>query len=162
MLISTAPSIVTVVLWWLVTPPSFRFVWGALFTVATVPIGWAVWHMTRSSTTTTDGWGRLGRTSFVIVALPIAIVTGLSVALRFDWAEVDTPYVVQPGIDISIAPVIVAPTDKLTLSSGIRIKTPAESDQCWATYPLCSPAPPGSLRLRGSTIAEGFSVAREP
>lgn len=161
LLVGQAPSAVAVIAWWLVTPPSYRFIWGPLFTLATVPIGLTWWHLVHVTRRNSSGSGQNINASVALCAFPVVVVTLASAAFRFDWAAVDSTYRVAPGIDIAIAPVAEASTVQKVMPSGLPIDIPVESDQCWASYPLCSPDPTPGLTLIGQSIEQGFASGQD-
>ncbi|MDQ5975660.1 MAG: hypothetical protein QG661_2869, partial [Actinomycetota bacterium] len=73
-LLAMVPSAVTVVVWWLATPPSFRFVWGPLFMLACVPLGWALHTVATSSR---QPWAaRIDPVLSVAVAAAVVVLVG--------------------------------------------------------------------------------------
>ena len=60
------------------------------------------------------------------------------------------------SIPYAAAQVEQAPTKDLALSGGLTVKIPTLSDQCWGTYPLCTPDPAAGLALRGTSLQDGF------
>ena len=158
--LSVAPSLVATAVWWLATPPSYRFAWGALFTLATVPVGWALWSLRGSSDK--DSPPRYLRTDRLVafMTLPVLAVTAYSVLFRLDWAEINQPGTVDVGvaIPVSFAPVIDVPVSEMRLESGLTLLRPADSDQCWANYPLCTPDPNPILSTIDAEWTSGFIV----
>lgn len=157
-LIAMMPSAIAIATWWLVTPPSYRFIWGPLFTLATIPAGMAWWWLARGADVNPVRRRRFVDTTVAVCALPIALVALGSAAFRFDWATLNGSYQLQPGFSVTIAPVPYAVTRELQLSSGLVITYPEESDQCWASYPLCSPDPAPGLTMRDPFLGQGFTT----
>ena len=158
--LSLAPSLVATAVWWLATPPSYRFAWGALFTLATVPIGWALWLL-RGSSDKDPPPRYLGKDRLVtFMTLPVLAVTAYSALFRLDWAAMNQPGTVDVGVSIpvSFAPVIDVPVSETRLESGLTLLVPADSDQCWANYPLCTPDPNPSLATIDGEWTRGFIV----
>ena len=156
-IIGLAPSVVALGIWWLVTPPSYRFIWGPLLTLATVPIGLAWWRLSGTTGRGASVNPRKLTASLVLWAFPIVLVTLVSGIFRFDWSLVNSPYRVYPGLDIVIAAIPEAATSQQVMPSGLVIEIPVESDQCWAVYPLCSPDPTVGLTPIGESIEHGFT-----
>ena len=151
--LAMVPSILGVLFWLLMTPPSYRFAWGVIFSVGTIPLGWSLWRLARL-----NPW-RWRTMTFVGIALPILVVTCLSVVARLDvssitllrdWtlADVTIPYAIAPppGSEVS----------EFVTESGLILKQPVDSEQCWTSYPLCTPRPTVTLRERGSGISDGL------
>lgn len=158
MLLAWAPSLLATAVWWTLTPPSYRFAWGPLFTLATVPIGWSAWllssgeHRSRIPAPT---WRAIALTA---VAVPIVMVTAYSAVARLQVGAITAEREWRLGIAIpyAVAPVIDVPVVDVSTTSGLILTQPTESDQCWDHYPLCTPRPTASLRLRGADIGSGF------
>lgn len=156
--LAALPSVLATAVWWAATPPSYRFAWGPIFTMATVPIGWLLWVLTRwggSTATSARSWQWI--TAFGI-AVPIALVTGYSALARFDHSAIVAEREWRFGVAVpyAVAPVVIAPTRTVLTGSGLVLRQPTQSDQCWGAYPLCTPEPTAGLRMRGAGIGEGF------
>lgn len=160
-LISMAPSVVATAVWWSATPPSYRFAWGALFTLGTVPIGWALWrlHNTASDKDSPPRFLRADRL-VAFMAVPVLAVTAYSALFRTDWAAIDQPGIFKVGLEIpvSFAPVIDVPVSLIDLDSGLTLLVPTQSDQCWANYPLCTPSPNPDLSPIDDEWPQGFII----
>lgn len=152
-----APSLFMVAVWWLATPPSFRFAWGPLFTCVTIPIGWSLWVLASRAP---DVGGARKWSSLVAagVAVPIVLVTAYSGVARFDWASItaDRRWTLGVSIPYGVAPVPSAAVTESLLTSGLRILTPISTEQCWWTYPLCTPQVATTIAPRGPSLAEGL------
>ena len=155
LLLAMAPSLLTVVIWWLVTPPSFRFVWGPMFSLGAIPAGWALWRL--SGLKAGQAITALRVTSLGL-AVPVVATVIFSAAVRLDLPSMTQDRIWSLGVQIpySVTPVVDAPVAPLTLSSGLTVLAPTESDQCWEVYPLCTAQLAESVSLRGSTLQEGF------
>ena len=158
MLLAMAPSLVATLVWFVATPPSYRFAWGQLFTLGTIPIGWALWLLS----TRTHG-GRISPPTWraltaVAVAVPVLLVTAYSAVARLDLDAIATEREWTLGISIpyAVAPVVDVPVVEVQTTGGLTLLQPTQSDQCWWNYPLCTPQPNPGLRLRGDDIASGF------
>ncbi len=159
-LLSTAPSLVAAVTWWVATPPSYRFAWGALFTLATVPLGWALWSL--STTSGRDTAERHPRVNHLVIlmTLPVFVVAAYSSVFRLDWGAIDQPGSFDIGIEIpvSLSPVVDVPVSEMTLESGLTVLRPTDSDQCWTNYPLCTPSPDSSLSAIDGQWPKGLII----
>jgi len=159
-LLSTAPSLVAMVTWWVATPPSYRFAWGALFTLATVPLGWALWSL--SMTSIKDPAAKHLRVDHLVIlmTLPVFVVTAYSSVFRLDWGAIDEPGSFNVGFEIpvSFSPVVDVPVSEMTLESGLTVLRPTDSDQCWTNYPLCTPSPDSALSAIDGQWPKGLII----
>ena len=147
-LLSMVPSVVMTVAWFVATPPSFRFAWGPVFTVLTVPLGWAVWQVVR---------GRSGRDRSralmlmaVLMAGPVLLVTLYSAAMRLDTTAMtqQREWTLGVSIPIAVASVPEVPTTDRGLADGLVVRIPISGEQCWTEFPLCTPRLPSTVRYR--------------
>ena len=145
--LTVTPSVVATVVWWVATPPSYRFAWGALFTLATIPIGWALWSMRDTAVIAARERKLRPEGLLGVMAIPVLLVVAYSALFRLDTAAMDEPGNVDFGMSIPVtfAPVINVPVSQLELASGVTLLQPTQSDQCWNNYPLCTPAPQPNL-----------------
>lgn len=158
MMLATLPSATATLLWFVATPPSYRFAWGQIFTLATIPIGWSLWllstqeHESRLSRRT---WQALTAAS---VAVPILVVTAYSAVARLDAEAITAQrnWTLGFSIPYAVAPVVDAPVVDVPTTDGLTLLQPTDTDQCWWNYPLCTPQPNLNLRLRGDDLASGF------
>ena len=148
--IATTPAALAIAVWFLASPPAFRFIWGPLFLTLAIPVGWLLMHLPRSATNVLTLIAATG----ILVG---AAVTTL--AIRIDWSSMTADRRWEPPIPLpyAVTPITKAPTIATELPSGLVIDVPTQTDQCWANYPLCSPAAPPTLTLRGEQLSEGFS-----
>lgn len=157
-LLSTAPSVVMTVAWFVATPPSFRFAWGPVFTVLTVPLGWAAWQIVHSRT------GRDRSRALMLVsallAVPVLLVTLYSAAMRLDTPAMTERREWSFGVSIpfAVAPVPTVQTTEAGLSEGLVVRIPTSGEQCWSEFPLCVPriAPTVRYRAPGEGLAGGL------
>ena len=156
MLASTAPSLIAVAAWWMVTPPSYRFAWGPLFTVVTVPIGWLLWSLVGSGASCAKRLTPTNAALFTIAAAPILLVTVFSAVTRFDWSAQWKDHQVLGNLVVPVASIVEAPVTEFVTNSGLELEVPVESDQCWGNYPLCTPAPDPKLATLDRVTKEGF------
>lgn len=156
LLLLMSPSLAAVIFWWVATPPSFRFIWGPLFMLVGIPAGWALWRLSSGRTGTWQP--RAVWASALGVTVPVVAVVSFSAVARFDSNGLTEERTWTLGVSIpyAVAPVRPAQVTEVVLPSGLAVLIPTESDQCWSSYPLCTPAAGGSVRLRGQTIQDGF------
>lgn len=139
----SAPFALAAALWWLLSPPALRFGWGSLFGLAAVLLGWGLWC------------SRLGAPATAAVAIGIAAVAVLGAFIRLDWSAPRDERT-WLGIPYQVVPLSVPATTEISTDSGIPLRVPIETDQCWAVYPLCTPDPMPSLEFIGEGITSGF------
>ena len=154
LLLAMTPSLIATALWWLASPPGFRFAWGPLFTLLTIPLGWAAWRLTKNGehpmwplTTATVG--------AVVVLLACVAIVGWRMPWRFLTENRHAslgPFVFEDAL----APIPKALTKTTATESGLRVQSPVATDQCWAVFPLCTPAISPGVRLLGTTESSGF------
>jgi hypothetical protein len=153
------PSGIAIIGWFVLSPPSFRFIWGPLFCLVFIPLGAALHalHHRRPSQP-----GRLHGTTgaaLLAVAAAILLVTGYSVVARNQAAAISQPHSWTLGpiaVPYAIAPIPLPPVVPITMTSGLVLITPESGDQCWDNYPLCSFNMGDDVALRGSSIQDGF------
>ena len=154
--ITMLPSIMSVAVWFTLAPPSFRFGWGPIITLAAVPIGWSLWRLSRLES-------KQAAVSAVVgagVALPLVGVVAFSTITRLDYASftdertwslgISIPYVVTPPPDVE--------SDLVTTNGGVELLVPSSNEQCWGVFPLCTSTPLTGLTRRGPGISDGFVV----
>lgn len=138
MLMATVPSAVMVVVWWVATPPSFRFAWGPIFTLATVPMGWIMWRAVEVRAT--HSRKRWSSWIAALALMPAFAVIAFSVAVRLDWDSMTSPREWSAGLTIpyvvSAAP--FPPTDEIRLEDGVTIYVPVDGEACWAARVPCT------------------------
>ena len=161
MALATAPSVIALLAWWLATPPSYRFAWGALFTVATVPMGWSLWILRREYEQRHRS-SLMNPTVFVgLMAFPVLLVVAYSSLFRLDLSAMTQQGVVNIGLSIPVklAPVVDAPVSEVETDGGFEITVPLRSDQCWLNYPLCTPDPNPDLATLKVDWSQGLTVS---
>lgn len=140
------------VAWFLVTPPAFRFAWGPVFGSLMVVLAWILWSIPRRSVA--------GR---AVLAVASALVIAASVAATLTRSELDQrtasdAWTLGPlQLEYAFAPVRSVTTVPFATEQGATVLIPEGTDQCWATYPLCTPDPDPSLRLLGPALADGIA-----
>jgi hypothetical protein len=153
-LLAMVPSLVTVIVWWTTSPPAFRFIWGPLFSLATIPVGVALWRLSKRDVLN----GSLSKLLLVGAAIPILLVTLYSATTRFDSESLTEHRAWVAGISVpyAVAPIPLPPVQRATLASDLQIVSPTETDQCWGQYPLCTPQTTPTLRFLGESLSGGF------
>jgi hypothetical protein len=153
MMLSMFPSAISLIFWWLLTPPSFRFAWGPLFTFAAVPLGWAVWSLVR--TESRMSWSRVASLGF---SVPIILVVIVTMTTRVDWASMDEKKQWRLGLEIPyvVTPITQPDISMTTLESGLEVLVPLDSELCWGAFPMCTSRIAESVRLAGSTLEDGL------
>ena len=156
LLLTVAPSAAAVVVWFTLAPPSFRFAWGPIFTLAAVPLGWSLWRLSgrgsrRTLIPTLVGAG---------VAAPVLVVVAVSALTRFDYASVtqERTWSLGVGIPYAVTPLPEVERQPITTIGGVELLVPTLNEQCWGTFPLCTPTPLAGLTPRGSALSDGFVV----
>ena len=150
------PSAAALGAWFLASPPSYRFAWGPLVIFGIAPMAAVMVARQRAQEVP------LGASRWIARACGALVVSLVAITLttRTDFASIDSPrtwdltglsipYVVtsQPTVD----------TTDLVTEGGVTVRVPRVGDQCWDTYPLCSPLPTPSLGFLGSDMESGFS-----
>lgn len=153
--LTLGPSVVMSLFWWTMTPPSFRFAWGPIFTIFTVMIGWVAWRMSGVDPATPCRWA-LKVTA--IAALPVVGVAAYSALTRLDTESIQERRLWTLGVQVPyvVAPVQPVPTKAVTTEGGLVLHVPVDSEQCWSVFPLCTPRPSPSLRLDGTYLSDGL------
>jgi hypothetical protein len=154
-----APSLVAVLAWFTVSPPSFRFIWGPLFTIALIPLSAAIEGLHRRGKAAPVPWARTRDVILTGCALVLLAVTGYSAVARNQAADIsqERSWRVGPAsVPYAVAPVLLPPTQSITTDRGLVVLVPTPSDQCWDVYPLCAVNIERTLGLRGPGIQDGF------
>jgi len=148
---AVVPSLVAIVAWFLVSPPSFRFAWGPIFLLPTIIIAWSWMSLPRRTSSQTF--------AVLTVSSVIVSVTAFSVLFRSQIeARTDSGVLALGFVEIEypVAPLPDVPTAPRTMESGLVIQEPISGDQCWANYPLCTIYMGDKIGLLGRDIADGF------
>ena len=156
LLLAMAPSAAAVVVWFTLAPPSFRFAWGPIFTLAAVPLGWSLWRLSYRQSKKTLIQTLVG----VGVAAPVLIVVAVSALNRFDYASVTQERTWSLGLSIpyAVTPLPEVEREVVTTIGSVELLVPTANEQCWGTFPLCTPTPLDGLTPRGSELSDGFVV----
>jgi hypothetical protein len=159
MALAMVPSIIAVIAWFTVSPPSYRFIWGPLFSLGIIPIGYFLYALASSRRARIFTSGRVQTLTLVLASVLMLLVAGYSAAARNQWDSYTSTISFKIGeftIATPSAPITHRDVTWATSEGGMRYLTPDESDQCWDAYPLCTFAPIPSLRMRGNDISDGF------
>jgi hypothetical protein len=154
-LLTLVPVFAADLVWFLASPPSFRFAWGPIFALGVVPLGAALWAWDRR-----DSRPALAQPAILAASLAVLAVTAVTAVTRSDpLTRTATVEWRIAGLSVSLpaTPITDAPVAKRTLDSGLQVLIPTESDQCWANYPLCTAQLESTVALRGKDIADGFT-----
>jgi len=153
LLLAVFPSVIAALAWFTVSPPSYRFIWGPLFFTFMIPIAFVL-HSIRSS------WVRpVLLVGFVAVLGSVTLFTAIT---RVDYSGMSTNGTWSIGpipIPYSYTPSLLPATQELVTESGLVLRTPVASEQCWAVFPLCTVNPDPSLTQRGESIQDGFTLS---
>ena len=145
MLVAMVPSLLMTIIWWVATPPSFRFAWGPVFTLLTIPLGWMLWRLVGHRA----GREQRHHVTWILAAaaIPVLAVTAYSSAARLDVGAITAERQWRAGITLTyaVAPIPEPMTSSVGLSRGLVVEVPADTDMCWGAFPLCTPATDGRV-----------------
>lgn len=153
------PSFLAVTGWFLLSPPSFRFIWGPLFCLILLPIGTAFGQLAASGRASCMQRNCLNLV-FISGAACIGFVTLFSVIERnqFDTITEFRSWKAGPlEIPYAITPIQIPETTVIPITNNLSVLTPRVGDQCWDSYPLCTYYTGQVLRLRGNSLQDGFT-----
>lgn len=152
------PSVLSVLVWWVATPPSYRFIWGPVMSIPATLIGWGIWRMASGKEGGVIRSRVLLRSFAIATCVPVVIVIAFTAVTRTHWSSINSDRVWELGVEVpyAVAEIQTPQTSKTKLSSGLMVRIPTFNEQCWNDYELCTPTPPATLRLRGSTVQDGF------
>jgi len=139
-----APFAVAAVLWWAISPPALRFGWGPLFGITAVMLGWGLWR------------ARQQTLAVFAVAAGITVIAVVASVTRLDWTsprETDN----WLGIPYEVVPLPTPSTSEFVTDSGLILRVPTETDQCWSVYPLCTPDTTSDVELLLTEVSSGFA-----
>lgn len=156
LLLLMVPSAVGIVFWFFLAPPSFRFAWGVVFTLFTIPIGWLMWRLSASpSNLQSSTWNLVMVLAFATLIVAVTLYTAL---FRFDATSVSERKLWVAGIEVpyAVSPVFVPETQPYFVSDSLVVQVPITGDQCWSVFPLCVGQLPEPLERRSGTIQDGF------
>ena len=158
--LAVLPSALTVLVWFVASPPSFRFAWGPVFSLATIPLGWALFLLARAQP-------RRGPSTVPVVRLVLIGFAAVTVVLicycslaRFPVASIteSRTWALGPvSIGYLVTPLAVISTTEQELPSGIAVRVPVEGENCWGVFPLCVPRISQSVGMRSDSVQDGFN-----
>lgn len=148
--LATLPSVGMVLVWWVATPPSFRFAWGPIFTALTIPAGVLVWLLKSGKL---NLWPQIFS---VLVSTPVILVVVYSSVFRLDTNSMSQHEQWLLGIQYSVTPIVKPAVQPRTLESGLEIQTPSGAGLCWQNFPLCTAQIQETVRMRGAQVQDGF------
>jgi hypothetical protein len=166
--LAVAPSAATTLAWFVAAPPAFRFAWGPAFTLFAIPIGWGLFALARSGRGLRRGSRPGSRSDAIPMPLKGAIagfcagtvlLVGYCAVARLDTGSMieDRTWRAGPiAIGYRTSPITKVPINEVELDSGLLVRVPEGTDQCWDAYPLCSPQMLGSLAGRSSDLQDGL------
>ena len=149
--IAVLPSSTMILAWWLFSPPSYRFAWGPLITAVAIPVGWLWWRLRRS-----PNHRVLDLALTVGVVIPVLGVAVFSAAARAPWEQFSAEASWAGIVTYRYAPLPEVATSSRDLASGLSVIQPQNGEQCWATFPLCTPLIEPTTSFRGDVLSEGF------
>lgn len=161
MLLAALPSVLMVTIWWVATPPSFRFAWGPVFTALTIPLGWLLWRSTQAGRNPIGGRASalLAGTAAVIVLIVVAF--SASVRLDVDSMVREETWTLGVSIPYALSPVTEAPVRDVELARGLVVDVPLEGFACWDSSPLCTPEPDGSVGFQDPAAGLAGGLSRD-
>ena len=152
--LASIPCVVTVAFWWLFTPPSFRFAWGPLFMLFAVPIGWCLWVLS-ADPRRRIAWPRSAEIP-AMAAIVLVVLISFIARSHLSTRTQAQRWTLGVSIPYAVSPVQQVPVSAQRLASGVVVTVPVGTDQCWLHFPLCTPQPSKTLRMRGTDLQQGF------
>lgn len=157
LLLLMVPCLIAVAAWWTLSPPSFRFIWGPLFGLAVVPAGWYLHALTSGPRRERGRWSLALAGSIALAVVVPLVAYGLLIKIDTSTITEQRTYALGPlRIGYAMAPIPVSDTVDRTLASGLVLRQPTPTDQCWGAYPLCTPLIETDVAARGQSIQDGF------
>lgn len=164
LLLAVTPSILALITWFVASPPSFRFIWGPLFTLPIIVLAAALQSLATHSASSTSrpfNWSRLVPSTVVIIVSGILVLTmGFTVIKRHAIPDGGQDNHWKLGfIDLTYGttPIAVTRTSPRTLPTGLTVTMVEGSEQCWDEFPLCVPRIEDTVRGLGPSIQDGFA-----
>lgn len=161
MALATAPSALMALVWWAATPPSFRFVWGPLFTMLTIPLAWIVWRTVWSRWPTPHA-----RPDAVIAwlgATAVIAVVGVSSLTRLDTSAItqERHWEVLANVPYAVAPLPATSSSEVALARGLIVQVPNAGFACWDSSLLCTPEADGYVGFLDPAAGLAGGLSRE-
>ena len=154
------PGLVAVITWFTLSPPSFRFIWGPLFTIALLPLAAALYALSENTGRLTRPWNLAYPLTAAGVVGILLCVTGYSAVFRNQAAQITESRTWSIGtlqLNYALAPIPKPKTNPVTLDSGLTVDITVETEQCWDTFPLCTPRIEPTIAMLGDSIQNGFT-----
>ena len=142
-----SPSVIAIIGWFFLSPPSFRFAWGMWFSLLGILVGVALWRVPQKILRNNVG---------VVAAGGLITVSALAYVVKFDSAAINQQFLTPLGLNIAVASIELPAVEQKTSEAGFDYVSPITSDQCWDVYPLCTPGGAPQLQFRGDGIESGF------
>jgi len=159
LLLALVPSSLALLIWFLFSPPSFRFIWGPVLVLVALPLGIATAQL-HDANVRIMGLDTGRGIALIASAVCIFSVTVFSAVERnqFDTISQERRWQLGPlVIDYPVTPVPRPPVSSIDLGNGLTIQTPVDGDQCWDNYPLCAYYTGQPIAPRGPSIQDGFN-----
>ena len=145
------PSLVTVVVWFLMTPPALRFAWGPIFAIPAIPLAVSMCSQQFLGYRLRQGL------EVVPVLLSLAVIAFASLNYIRDDSAVPTSRTSLWGIAADVVAVPTAELIAVALPSGQIIYAPqGPTFQCWGE-PFCTAEFVPGLDSPGNDLKEGFT-----
>jgi len=94
------------------------------------------------------------------LAVALLLLVAYCGVIRLDYMTMTVARSFKMG-DFSVtyyaAPIPRPETNVRPMPSGLDLFTPVPTDQCWTTYPLCTPLIESDVSLRGPDLQDGFN-----
>ena len=145
------PSLATVVVWFLMTPPALRFAWGPIFAIPAIPLAFSLCSQ--------QTLGHRLRRSTAVVPMLLALGAITLAALNYIRTDsaVPTSRTSMVGITADVVAVPTAELVEVALPSGQVVYAPqGPTFQCWGE-PFCTAELVPGLHSRGDDLKEGFT-----
>lgn len=159
LLLLMLPSAAAVMAWFVLSPPSFRFIWGPLFSLLLLPLGGAVHALVRVGRGSTNR-PRARDLALMACTASVLLVTLFSVIARHQVETIDEEreWVLGPvSLTYAVTPIPLPDVVPVEMSTGLVLTTPVDGEQCWDNYPLCSFSMGNDIGLLGPSIQDGFT-----
>lgn len=157
LLLALAPAVLTVLVWFW-TAPDPRFAWGAILLVGAIPAALALTRLADDA----DASGPVptlagGLLALAVVPLAVGGLITITGAPGDSYGFRTYSFGPLPVV-ASVASLPVPQTTSFALADGHAVLNPVDTDQCWATFPACTPYQDQTLRFLGDTVADGFAT----
>lgn len=158
LLLCMIPAALTVLVWFIATPPSYRFAWGPLILLGAIPAGWSLKAMGSHAS-----WRR-STAVFSAAALLLGVLASLASTWSFMQDEATARTSIRQwkfgpvAIDYAVSPLPQPETQPIGKNGDLLLAYPVGTDQCWLVFPMCTGAIPNSIRwITTDVIQDGFT-----